>query len=63
VRVLSPELGRVAFGWAILLVLGALGLLAVLAPGTPEFAITIVTLLIGMIFLGLVVALIKLGTR
>jgi hypothetical protein len=44
-------------------VVGALGLLAVLSPGTPEFAITVVTLLIGVIFLGIVVALIRLTAR
>jgi len=61
--VLSPELGRVAFGWAILIILGALGLLAVLSPGTPEFAVTVLTLLIGLVFLGLVVALVRLVGR
>ncbi len=60
---LSPEVGRAAFTWAILLVIGAVGLLVVLRPGTPEFAITVVTLLIGLIFLGLVIALIRLGAR
>jgi hypothetical protein len=60
---LSPDVGRAAFTWAILIVVGALGLLAVLSPGTPEFAITVVTLLIGVIFLGIVVALIRLTAR
>jgi hypothetical protein len=44
-------------------VLGAVGLLAVLSPGTPEFAITLVTLLMGLLFLGIVVALIRLMAR
>jgi hypothetical protein len=60
---LSPEVGRAAFTWAILIVLGAVGLLAVLSPGTPEFAITLVTLLMGLLFLGIVVALIRLMAR
>jgi hypothetical protein len=60
---LSPEVGRAAFTWAILIVLGAVGLLAVLSPGTPEFAITLVTLLMGLVFLGIVVALIRLMAR
>jgi ABC-type siderophore export system fused ATPase/permease subunit len=60
---LSPEVGRAAFTWAILIVIGAVGLLAVLSPGTPEFAITVVTLLVGLVFLGLVVALIHLAAR
>ena len=60
---LSPEAGRAALGWALLIVLGAIGLLAVLSPGTPEFAVTLLTLLIGLIFLGMVVALVRLAGR
>jgi hypothetical protein len=60
---LSPEAGRAAFGWAILIVLVAGGLLGVLSPGTPEFAVTVLTLLIGLIFLGMVVALVRLAGR
>ena len=60
---LGPELGRAAFGWAIFIVVAALGLLLVLSPGTPEFAVTLLSLLIGLIFLGLVVALVRLAGR
>ena len=56
---LSPEMGRAAFGWAILIVLAAAVLLAVLTPGTPEFAVTLLTLLIGLAFLGIVVAYLR----
>jgi hypothetical protein len=35
----------------------------VLSPGTPEFAVTVLSLLVGLIFLGLVVALVKLAGR
>jgi hypothetical protein len=61
--VLSPEIGRYAFRWAIFIVLVALGLLATLAPGTPEFAITLLTLLIGTLFLGVIVVLIRIVGR
>ncbi|HEY1293140.1 MAG TPA: hypothetical protein VGJ60_08680 [Chloroflexota bacterium] len=47
---LSPEIGRVAFRWAIFIVLVAGVLLATLTPGTPEFAVTVLTLLIGVLF-------------
>jgi hypothetical protein len=59
-RMLSPEVARAAFRWAIFIVLGALGLLVVLTPGSPEFAITLVTLLIGLVFVGIVVACVRL---
>jgi hypothetical protein len=48
---LSPEIGRVAFRWAIFIVLVAGVLLATLTPGTPEFAVTVLTLLIGVVFI------------
>lgn len=56
---LSPDVGRSAFRWAIWIVLVAVGLLATLRPGTPEFAITLLTLIIGLVFLGVVVALLR----
>jgi hypothetical protein len=56
---LSPEVGRHAFGWAIFIVLVAVGLLATLQPGTPEFAVTVLTLLIGMLFLAILVVCIR----
>lgn len=55
----SPELGQAAFRWAILIVLLAGGLLLTLQPGTPEFAITVLTLMIGVAFLGLVIACVR----
>jgi hypothetical protein len=56
---MAPELGRAALRWALLIVLLALGLLLGLKPGTPEFAITLLTLLIGILFLGVVVAAVR----
>ena len=60
---LSPEVGRHAFGWAIFIVLVAVGLLATLRPGTPEFAITLLTLLIGLLFVGVLIVCIRLLGR
>jgi uncharacterized membrane protein HdeD (DUF308 family) len=60
---LSPEAGRAAFGWGLLIVLGAVGLLVVLSPGTPEFAVTLLTLLIGLIFIVMVAVLVRLAGR
>ena len=63
VSVLSPEIGRFAFRWAIFLVLVAIGLLVTLRPGTPEFAVTLLTLLIGVVFLAVVIVSIRLIGR
>lgn len=56
---MSPEVGRAAFGIAIFIIVVAVGLLLVLPSGTPEFAITVVSLLIGLAFLGLVVVMVR----
>lgn len=60
---LSPEIGRYAFRWAIFMVLVAGGLLATLNPGTPEYAITLLTLFIGLLFIGILVVCIRLLGR
>jgi hypothetical protein len=52
--IMAPELGRAAFRWAIFIIVVALGLLFTLTPGTPEFAITVLTLLIGLLFVGVI---------
>jgi hypothetical protein len=56
---LSPEIARVAFRWAIFIVLVAAGLLLTLTPGTPEYAVTVFTLLIGAVFIGIIVVCIR----
>jgi hypothetical protein len=56
---MSPELGRFAFRWAIFVVLVAVGLLFALSPGTPEYAVTLLTLLIGVVFLAVIVVFIR----
>ena len=56
---ISPEIGRYAFRLALFIILLAGGLLVTLRPGTPEFAITLLTLLIGMFFLGCIVAFVR----
>lgn len=59
VRVISPELGRAAFGTAILIVIVALGLLVTLRPGSPEFAITVLSLFIGLAFIGVIALFVR----
>ena len=59
---MPPEVGRVAFGWAVFLVLASGVLLLTLTPGTPEFVITLFTLCLGLL-LGLIVVAGALWTR
>jgi hypothetical protein len=56
---MDPQAGRAAFGIGIFLTLSAIGLLLVLRPGTAEHSITVVTLVIGLIFIGLVVLFVR----
>jgi len=56
---LSPEIGRAAFRWAIFIVLVALGLLATLNPATPEFAVTVLTLLVGVLFMAVIIVCVR----
>jgi hypothetical protein len=60
---LSPEVGRHAFRWAMFIILVAGGLLATLRPGTPEFAVTLLTLIIGLLFVGVLVVCLRLLGR
>jgi hypothetical protein len=56
---ISPETGKLAFTWALLLIMLSLGLLFIEKRGSPEFFITIFTLFIGLVFLGVVVLAVK----
>jgi membrane protein DedA with SNARE-associated domain len=51
---MTPQIGRVALGWATFLVLASVVLLFTLTPGTPEFVVTLFTLCLGLL-LGLIV--------
>jgi hypothetical protein len=59
----SPEIDKAAFRLALLIVVMAAGLLVSLRPGTPEFAVTVLTLLIGLIFVGVIVVFVRLMGR
>ncbi len=60
---MDPQIGQAGFRIALFLILMAGGLLLFLQPGTPEFSITIVTLALGLIFAGIVIALVRLVGR
>jgi hypothetical protein len=60
---MGPEIGQAGFRIGIFLVLVAGGMLFFLDPGSPEFSITVVTLAIGLIFVGVVVILVRWFSR
>lgn len=60
---LNPESGRAWFQVAIFFTIIPLILLVFERPGTAEFVITVTTLLIGLIFLGVVILFIRRSNR
>jgi hypothetical protein len=61
--VISPETGKIAFRWALLIILLAAGLLLLLRPGSREFVVTVFTLVIGLVFAVLVIVMSRLSSR
>lgn len=60
---IGPELGRFAFRLAMVIVAPALVLLLFLQPGTAEHSVTVLTLIIGLIFLTGVTLLVRRSLR
>lgn len=60
---IGPGAGKAAFTWAVFVILLAVGLLIVQSPGSPGFDITIFSLLIGLVMLGLVALLVRISGR
>ena len=60
---MDPQIGLAGMRIAIFLIMVAGGLLFFLEPGTAEFSITIVTLGIGVIFAGIVIAFVRIVGR
>ena len=60
---MSPEIGQAGFRLALFLVVCSGVLLFVVPRGTAEFAITVVTLLIGLAFSGLIALFIRVFGR
>ena len=57
---LDPQIGKAAMQLSLFITVLAGGMLLFLSPGSPQFAITVLTLIIGMVFFGLVVLLVRL---
>jgi hypothetical protein len=60
---MDPHLGQAGFRIGMFLALTAGGMLFFLQPGTAEFSITVITLLIGLMFIGLVAVLVRVVGR
>ena len=60
---MNPEIGRVGIQIGCLLVVPSSILLLLLDPATAEFSITVVTLVVGLVFLGAMIALTVLSQR
>jgi hypothetical protein len=58
-----PELGRAGFRIGIIIVVPSLLLLFFLDPGTAEYVITLVTLVMGVVFLAAVTLLVLYSRR
>lgn len=60
---MDPQIGQAGLRIAIFLIMVAGGMLFFLEPGTAEFSITVVTLGIGLLFAGVVIALVRIVGR
>lgn len=60
---MSPQMGQVAFRIGLYITVMALVLLFMLRPGSAEFGVTIVTLVIGLAFLGVVALFVRYLSR
>lgn len=56
---LSPKLGQAAFRIAFMMVSVSALMTFFLTPGTAEFVISVVTLVLGLVFMGLIFILIR----
>ncbi len=59
----DPELGKAATRLSLFIILLSGGMLFMLPQGTAQFYITVITLGIGLLFLTLVIALVRLFSR
>jgi hypothetical protein len=60
---LDPQIGKAALQLSLFIIVLAGGMLLFLSPGSPEFAITMITLAIGLAFVFLVVVLVRRFSR
>ena len=60
---MGPELGQAWFRVAVFITLVSAALLFIITPGTAEFVITVASLVIGLVFVGVAVFMVKRAKR
>jgi hypothetical protein len=58
--VISPQLGRMAFRIAFMMVAVSAVMILVVTPGTAEYWISVFTLILGLVFAGIIFAVVRL---
>lgn len=56
---MNPQIGRAAFRIAFFVTFTALCLLPFVGRGTPEFFVTAFTILIGLVFIGVIILVVR----
>lgn len=56
---IDPEVGKAAFRLSLWIIVLAVGMLLFLQPGSAQYAITVFTLMIGLVFVGLVTVVVR----
>ena len=60
---IGPQVGRAAFRVAFMMVAISGVMLFVLTPGTAEYVISMITMILGLLFIGLIFILVRMGGR
>ncbi len=60
---MSPQMGQIGFRIGLYITVMSLILLFILHPGSAEFGVTVVTLVVGLTFLGVVALLVRYFSR
>ena len=56
---IGPQLGRAAFRIAFMMVAVSLIMLFVLTPGSAEYTVSVLTLILGLVFAGVILILVR----
>lgn len=60
---MSPEAGKAALSIAMFIVVGSGGLLLIQPPGSAEFVVTVMSLVVGLIFAAVAALVIRRGLK
>jgi hypothetical protein len=60
---MNPEAGQLWFRVAVFFILASAGCLLVVEPGTAEFVVTVTTMVIGLVFAGVIAWLVRRANR